>query len=84
MKKGEEKKVKIYTTPACHYCKEAKEFFKEQGLDFDEYNVASDMDKREEMMNMTGQMGVPVIVVGKKVMVGFDQEQFSRALSLVA
>ena len=56
-------KVTIYTTPTCTFCRAAKEFFHEHNVDYTEYNVASDAQKREEMIEKSGQMGVPVILV---------------------
>lgn len=75
------KKVEIYSTPTCHYCKMAKEFFKENNIDFNDYNVAENMEKRQEMIEKTGQMGVPVISVGEQVIVGFDEDKIKELLS---
>lgn len=83
MKNSSQKKVQIYSTPTCHYCNLAKEYFDGKGVEYEEFNVAFDLGKRKEMVEITGQMGVPVIVVGNKVMVGFDEEQFDRAMSLL-
>lgn len=69
----EDKKVVIYSTPSCHFCKDAKKFFKESGIAYDEYDVANDIDKRKEMVEKSNQMGVPVIVVNDIVVfVGFN------------
>lgn len=76
--------VTMYTTPTCHFCKAAKEFFAEKGVQFTAYDVASDAQKREEMINLTGQLGVPVIVVGQDVMVGFDRERLAQKLGIAA
>src|SRR3989344_6407351 len=51
------KKVEIYSTASCHFCQMAKEFFKENGVEYSEYNVGLDTEKRSEMVGMTGQMG---------------------------
>ena len=56
------------------YCNHAKEFFKKNNITYTEYNVASDQDKRKEMVTKSGQLGVPVIDVDGQVMVGFDEE----------
>ncbi len=77
-----EKTVKIYSTPTCHYCNLAKDFFKENGVRYEEYNVGTDMEKRKEMMDKSGQMGVPVIDIGGEVVVGFDEAQISKILGL--
>ena len=70
-----DKNVTIYTTPSCHFCHAAKEFFAEHNVAFTEFDVASDFDKRREMIEMTGQMGVPVIRIGDDVVVGFDESK---------
>lgn len=69
------KKVTIYSTPTCHYCDLAKEFFKEEGIKFTAIDVSTDLEKRKEMIDKSGQMGVPVIVVGKEVIVGFNADK---------
>jgi glutaredoxin 3 len=74
------KKVKIYSTPTCHYCVLAKEFFKEKGIKYEEYNVGTDLEKRKEMVEKSGQMGVPVIDIEGDIVVGFDEEQVSKLL----
>ena len=74
--------VAIYTTPTCHYCKMAKAFFQEKGIEYKEYDVLADMAKREEMVTKSGQMGVPVITVGDELVVGFDQAKLSELLGL--
>ena len=53
----------IYTTPSCVYCKMAKEFFKENGVEYKELNVAVDEKARDEMVQKSGQLGVPVIEI---------------------
>lgn len=68
------KNITIYSTPTCVYCNHAKEFFKKNNIAYTEYNVASDQDKRKEMVTKSGQLGVPVIDVDGQVMVGFDEE----------
>ena len=78
------KKVAIYTTPTCTYCKSAKALFAEHNVKFDEYNVASDLEKRTEMIEKSGQMGVPVITVGDDVMVGYDRDTLLEALEIKA
>ena len=77
-----DKKVTIYTTPTCHFCHMAKDFFKEKGITFTDYNVAQDLEKRQEMIQKSGQMGVPVIFVGDEMIIGFDQERLASALGL--
>ncbi len=77
-----DKTVTIYSTPVCHFCHMAKDFFAENNIAFTEHDVASDLDKRAEMVDMTGQMGVPVIRIGDDVVVGFDEEKVKELLGV--
>jgi len=72
--------VTIYSTPVCHFCEAAKEFFKENDVTYTEYDVAADADKRQEMIDMTGQMGVPVIQIGQDIVIGFDEDKVKELL----
>ncbi|MEN9912804.1 MAG: hypothetical protein RLY66_212 [Candidatus Parcubacteria bacterium] len=74
--------VTIYSTPTCVYCNMAKSFFKANDVAYTEHNVASDLEKRKEMIDKTGQMGVPVIDTGKEVIVGFDEERVKASLGI--
>lgn len=74
--------VTIYSTPVCHFCQAAKEFFKENDVEYTEFDVASDAEKREEMIEMTGQMGVPVIRIGDDVVIGFDEGKVKELLKI--
>lgn len=76
------KKVIIYSTPTCTYCHQAKDFFKEHGIAYTEYNVASDLEKRKEMVDKSGQLGVPVIDIDGEISVGYDEEVLSAALGI--
>ncbi len=78
----EQKEVFIYSTPNCIHCNHAKAFFAEKGIEYTNYNVAEDLEKRKDMVEMTGQMGVPVIHIGDDVFVGFDQSQIAAALGV--
>ena len=78
------KQVTIYTTPTCHFCQLAKEFFAEKNVQYTGYDVSTDAVKREEMINLTGQLGVPVIVIGDDIMVGFDREKVAAKLGIEA
>lgn len=77
-------KVEIYSTPACGYCKLAKEFMKERNVEFTEYDVAADVDKRQEMVEKSGQMGVPVIDIDGELMIGFDRGTLAKILGVEA
>jgi len=75
-------KVQIYTTPTCHFCKMAKEYFNEKNIAYEAYDVVSDAQKRQEMVEKSGSMAVPVIVIDDKVIVGFDKERVNKALGI--
>lgn len=77
-----EKEVIVYSTPSCHYCQAAKEFFSENDISFNDVDVATDAEKRQEMVDMTGQMGVPVIKIGDDVVVGFDEAKVKELLEM--
>ncbi|KND50503.1 MAG: glutaredoxin-like protein, YruB-family [Parcubacteria bacterium C7867-007] len=79
-----EKNITIYSTPTCHFCQMAKEFLTEHSIPYTEHNVASDLEKRQEMIEKSGQMGVPVIMVGDDLIVGFDKEKLSSLVGIAA
>ena len=76
------KNVTIYTTNTCHFCNMAKEYFKANDIAYTEYNVGTDAAKRQEMIDMTHQLGVPVIVVGDTAMVGFQESKVAELLGM--
>lgn len=76
------KNITIYSTPTCHYCGLAKEYFKAHGLKYEEHNVASDLEQRKIMVDKSGQLGVPVIDIEGKIMVGFDEAELASALGV--
>ena len=76
-----ENKVEIYSTPTCPYCNMAKDYLKEKGVEYIEYNVADDQAKAQEMVEKSGQMGVPVIVVNGELMVGFQKDKIETLLA---
>jgi len=76
------KKVIIYSTPTCHFCVMAKDYFKDNNVSYEEFDVASLADKRKEMMEKSGQLGVPVILVGDDVVVGFNKSRLARLLEI--
>lgn len=73
-------KVKIYTTPTCPYCKLAKSYMDEQGVAYEEIDVAADSEAAQEMVKLSGQMGVPVIMVDDEVIVGWNKTALEEAL----
>jgi len=74
--------VEIFSTPWCAYCKMAKEYFKKNNIAYAEYDVASDMAKRKEMLEKTQQMGVPVIIINGKIIIGFDRGKINQLLGI--
>ena len=77
-------RIVIYTTPTCGYCKMAKAYFLEHRVEYDERDVAHNMEARKEMIERSGQMGVPVIVIEGEVVVGFDQGRLADLLGIKA
>ncbi|MBI5135294.1 NrdH-redoxin [Candidatus Uhrbacteria bacterium] len=82
------KKVIIYTTPTCGYCKMAKAYFKDNNIAYIEKDVAIDQSAADEMINKSGQMGVPVIAISdedggnEQLIIGFDQSALASALGI--
>lgn len=74
--------VDIYTTPTCAFCKATKEFFKEHGVEYTEHDVSADEEAREEMIEISEQMGVPVTKVGDEIVVGFNKNKLAELLNL--
>ena len=75
-------KVTIYSTPTCVYCQMAKDFLREHNIEFEDFNVAEDEKAREEMVERSGQMGVPVIFIDDEMMIGFDEARIRELLNL--
>jgi len=74
--------VTIYTTPTCVYCKMTKALFAENNIQYTEKNVAVDMAAQKEMIDRSGQLGVPVIDVDGTIIVGFDKEKLKETLKI--
>ncbi len=74
--------VTIYSTPACTFCNMAKEFFQANNVEYTEYNVAEDEEKRAEMVERSGQMGVPVIFIGEEMIIGFNEGKVKEILKI--
>ncbi len=75
-----DKKVKIFSTPTCPYCKMAKEWMKEHNIEYTDVDVSTDEKAAQEMTEKSGQMGVPVILIGDEVLVGFDKPKLEALL----
>lgn len=76
------KPVAIYTTETCGYCRMAKEFFQKNNVTYQEFDVGKDLAKRQEMIEKSGQMGVPVIMVGEEMIVGFNKSKLESLLGV--
>jgi glutaredoxin-like YruB-family protein len=81
------KKVTIYSTPTCGYCRMAKEYFTENKVEYVEHDVAADEEQRDEMIKLTGQMGVPVIKIEgegsePEVIIGFNKPKIAELLGI--
>jgi len=74
------KKVLVYSTPTCPYCKRVKQFLEERGVSYQEIDVASDKAGRDEMMSKSGRMAVPVIDIDGVITVGFDEASLKKQL----
>jgi len=74
--------VKVYSTPVCPWCHVAKQFLSDHKVAFEDINVADDEEQARAMMEKSGQMGVPVIEVGKEIIVGFDEARLRKALKI--
>jgi len=77
-----DKKVIVYSTSTCPWCIRVKQFLGENNISFDNYDVGTDKAKVEEMMQKTGQMGVPILDIGGEIIVGFDKERIKQALGI--
>lgn len=75
------KNVVVYSTPTCPYCHQVKEYLKNKGVEFVEYNVATDMEARNAMVQKSGQLGVPVIDVDGNIIVGFNRAKLEELLA---
>jgi len=73
-------KVKVYSTPTCPWCHKAKEYLAEKKVKFENIDVSVDDNARDYMIEKSGQMGVPVVEIGKKMIVGFDKEAIDAEL----
>jgi glutaredoxin 3 len=73
--------IKIYTTPTCGYCHQAKRYLTDRGISYKEYDVSVNHSAAGEMVQLTGQTGVPVIVVDKEVIIGFNRQRLEQLIS---
>ncbi len=74
--------IKVYSTPSCPYCYTLKAFLDEKGFSYEDIDVAEDAQGREEMIQKTGQMGVPVAEIDGQIVIGFDRERICQILNI--
>ena len=74
--------VKIFSTPTCVYCITLKKFLKEHNIEYKDIDVAQDKDALKEMIEKSGQMGVPVTEIDGQIIVGFNKEKISELLKI--
>jgi glutaredoxin-like YruB-family protein len=77
-----QKEVVIYSTPTCHFCVLAKDFFDQNNIEYTNYDVQADPAKGQEMVQRSGQMGVPVIFIGEEMIIGFDEARIRELLGM--
>ncbi|MBU0613848.1 glutathione S-transferase N-terminal domain-containing protein [Patescibacteria group bacterium] len=76
------KKVTVYSTPTCPWCVKVKDFLKANNIEFTDYNVGEDQKMAAEMVQKTGQMGVPVVEIENEIIIGFDERKISELLGI--
>mgnify|MGYP003450186167 FL=1 len=76
--------IKIYSTPACTYCKMAKEFLTSQNVPYEDIDVSVDAAAREDMVEKSGQLGVPVFDIDGQIVVGYNQQLLSKVVGIGA
>lgn len=75
-------KVLVFSTPSCSFCTMAKKYFREKGIKFTDIDVSRDQSAARDMVRRSGQMGVPVIDIGGKIIVGFDRPRINALLGI--
>jgi len=74
--------IKVYSTPTCPYCVTLKEFLKKHNVEFEDIDVSKDEKARDEMVEKSGQMGVPVVDIDGQIVIGFDREKIKDLLKI--
>lgn len=75
-------KVTVYSTPTCPYCKMAKAYLTDNQVAFEDVDVSSDEARAHEMIEKSGQMGVPVLDIDGQIIIGFDRDEIAKVLNL--
>jgi glutaredoxin 3 len=73
--------IKVYSTPTCPWCAKTRDFFKKSHVKFQDIDVSRDAKAANEMVKKSGQMGVPVIDINGKIIIGFDEEKIKKAIN---
>ena len=76
------KLVEIFSTPTCHFCHAAKDWFAKNKIEFIDHDVSVKKDELARMMEITGQRGVPVIIIGNDVVIGFNESKLKELLNI--
>ena len=74
--------VKVYTTPTCSWCQAVKDYLKSHQVEFKEVDVSTDIEQARQLVEKTGQYGVPVIDIDGEYIVGFDRDEINARLNL--
>ncbi len=74
--------IKIYSTPSCVYCKTLKSYLTSKNIEFSDIDVSSNQQELENMVKISGQMGVPVVEIDNNVIVGFDKQKIDELLKI--
>jgi len=82
MSGAEKPKIKVFSTPTCPYCVTLKEYLKELGFEFDDIDVSQDKKALDEIVEKSGQIGVPVVDIDGQIVVGFDKEKINQLLNI--
>jgi glutaredoxin-like YruB-family protein len=77
-----DKKIKVYSTPSCPYCVRLKQFLKENNVEFVDIDVSVNQEAAQDIIQRSGQMGVPVLEINGEIIVGFDQDKIKAALGI--
>ncbi|PIV45415.1 MAG: NrdH-redoxin [Candidatus Nealsonbacteria bacterium CG_4_10_14_0_2_um_filter_35_20] len=77
-----EAKIRVFSTPICPYCYTLKEFLKEHHLNFEDVDVSKNEKAREEMIEKSGTMEVPVVEINEEIIVGFDKKKICELLNI--
>ena len=75
-------KIIVFSTPTCSFCNQAKRYFREKNIRFTDVDVSRDQSAARDMMRRTGQMGVPVILINNKPIIGFDRPKINQMLNI--